>query len=197
MQVTMIGKDNIGLIMHTECRNRRQDVKFLNALWQYVLYSKNVSRIVPFCKTCHEHGKFTFEGLGGIKKVGDGMMYIPINVEELYIIPDIVFHYFYIHKVRPTKRFRDAVINESKPDSAQYIDQIELYYKPKIIYERGDIVCPCCGKIFYGSLGFTKGEGKDVTVFHKKFIKRLFNRDKSEKEELIRICYNCLHYVKV
>uniref|UniRef100_A0A0N5ACB9 HNH endonuclease n=1 Tax=Syphacia muris TaxID=451379 RepID=A0A0N5ACB9_9BILA len=92
---------------------------------------------------------------------------------------------------------RDAVINEPKPDSEKYIDQIELYYKPKIFYERGNMACPCCGKIFYGTLGFTRGENDDVTVFHKKFINKLFNKNRKERGELIKVCYNCLHYVKV
>ena len=56
--------------------------------------------MLPFCEICHERGKFKFEGLGGIKRLGNRVMYIPINDSELYIVPEILFHYFYVHKMQ-------------------------------------------------------------------------------------------------
>ena len=46
--------------------------------------------MLPFCEICHERGKFKFEGLGGIKRLGNRVMYIPINDSELYIVPEIL-----------------------------------------------------------------------------------------------------------
>ena len=45
----------------------------------------------------------------GIKRLGNRVMYIPINDSELYIVPEILFHYFYVHKMLPAQKFRDAV----------------------------------------------------------------------------------------
>ena len=66
MLVTRIDESNIHLIMSTTKKSRKRDSEFLNALWQYVLCSKEITRILPFCKICHERGKFKFEGFGGI-----------------------------------------------------------------------------------------------------------------------------------
>ena len=88
MKNIMIGKDNINFIMDFSKDRTVIDQEFLEALWQYVLYSRNISRIAPECKICSSqgnHGDFTFEGFGGIKKVGNGVVYIPISKDELYL----------------------------------------------------------------------------------------------------------------
>lgn len=197
MQVTNICKDNVYLIMYADKKVKKRDIEFLDSLWEYVLFSKNVSRILPFCKICHEHGKFIFEGKGGIKKVGDGLMYIPIDNEQLYVIPDIMFHYFYVHKLMPTKIFRDAVMYEAKPKSEQYIRKVKPYYEPEITHMKGNKVCSCCGKVFDGTLGFRKGNEGSVTVFRQNFFDKVFMKDRKEEKDLYMICYNCLHHVKV
>ena len=74
MRKTIINKHNWSLIFDINEANIQNDIAFLNALWQYVLKSRNISRMVPTCKICHQHGEFTFEGFGGIKKIGDGVM---------------------------------------------------------------------------------------------------------------------------
>ena len=69
MLVTRIDESNIHLVMNTTKKSRKRDSEFLNALWQYVLCSKEITRILPFCKICHERGKFKFEGFGDRKSV--------------------------------------------------------------------------------------------------------------------------------
>ena len=63
------------LVVNT--KENEKDWEFLNCLWQYVLISKNISRTLPKCLYCGYKGEFCFEGFGAIKKVGNGIMYIP------------------------------------------------------------------------------------------------------------------------
>lgn len=65
MKNILIGKDNINFIMDFSKDRTVIDQEFLEALWQYALYSRNISRIAPECKICSKqgnHGDFTFEG---------------------------------------------------------------------------------------------------------------------------------------
>ncbi len=84
--------------------------------------------MLPFCEICHERGKFKFEGFGGIKRLGNRVMYIPMNDNELYVVPEIIFHYFYVHKMLPVQKFRDAVFSGPKPESDRYIEMVKPYY---------------------------------------------------------------------
>ena len=192
MLVTKINKNNIHLVMNTNKKSRKRDKKFLNALWRYVLCSKEVSRMLPYCEICHERGKFTFEGLGGMKKVGDGLMYIPINDNELYIVPDILFHYFFKHKMLPAQKFKDAVLSSPKPESEQYIEMIKPYYYSfdKYIGCREGI-CTNCGKELKGDLIYIKGHNKSVAVHWEPFWDVLFPGNNGTT--FIVLCYNCLH----
>lgn len=195
MNVIKIDKDNVNLIMRINQKLKKKDTEFLDALWQYVLFSKSVSRKLPFCIFCHEHGKFTFEGFGGIKKVGGGLMYIPVDNDQLYIIPDIIFHYFYMHRISPTKKFRSAVIHGLKPTSEQYTEKIKTFYKSKTILW-SHIMCPRCGESIEGPSGFVEGRKGSVAVYRQSFWNSVLQKDRYCQNERIHICHNCLHCVK-
>ena len=99
-----------------------KDIKFLNALWQYVLFGRDSwLRIMPICRIGFCNLDFTFQGLGGMKRIELGWIYIPVDNDKLYVIPDIVFHYFYVNRIAPSKKFRNAVIYGAKPKSEEYI----------------------------------------------------------------------------
>ncbi len=187
MRKTIINKHNWSLIFDINEANIQNDIAFLNALWQYVLKSRNISRMVPTCKICHQHGEFTFEGFGGIKKIGDGVMFIPIGNKEMYITSDIVFHYFYIHGLAPTQKFREAVLFGAKPQSEEYAKMVKRYYKNRIPIVDKSLKCPYCGKKFKGDIGFAKGNEGDVVIHH-----NTLNYLRSEPEWMM-ICYKCLH----
>ena len=150
----------------------------------------------PFCVFCHEHGKLIFEGLGGIKEVGYGLMYIPVNNDELYIIPDIIFHYFYIHKMSPTKNFRSAVIYGPKPQSRQYTEKVKPFYKSETILW-SHIICPRCGESIEGPAGFIEGRKGSVSVYRQSFSDMMgVQKGRYYENERLNICYNCLHCCK-
>lgn len=190
MKQIKIGKGNINLIMDKKEICKEIDMEFLNALWQYVLFSRNESRTAPFCEICYEHGKFMFEGFGGIKKVGNGNMFIPIKDNKLYIIPDIIFHYFYIHNAKPSSEFRESVIYGVKPDSEEYAEKIKPFYKPRTSFEAMHIKCPHCGMPLESEIAYAKGNSGNVTVYQKK------GRMQYREEEFVDICFNCLHYIQ-
>ena len=198
MLVTRIDESNIHLVMNTTKKSRKRDTEFLNALWQYVLFSKRISRRLPYCEKCHIHGKFTFEGLGGIKKVGDGLMYIPINDNELYIVPDIIFHYFYTHKMLPTQKFKSAVLSGPKPESERYIEIVKPYYYTFDNDIGWRLVCSNCGKELKGNVIYSKGQSKSVAVYREPLLDILFPTIKVAKvNEFTILCYHCLHYQEV
>ena len=192
MLVTRIDESNIHLVMNTTKKSRKRDSEFLNALWQYVLCSKEITRMLPFCEICHERGKFKFEGLGGIKRLGNRVMYIPINDSELYIVPEILFHYFYVHKMLPAPKFRDAVLSGPKPESDRYIDMVKPYYYnfDKYIGCRGGI-CSNCGKELEGDLIYSKGRNKSVAVYWEPILDVLFPN--KNVTTFTVLCCHCLH----
>ena len=198
MKNIMIGKDNINCIMDFSKDRTVIDQEFLEALWQYVLYSRNISRIAPECKICSSqgnHGDFTFEGFGGIKKVGNGVVYIPISKDELYIIPDAVYHYFYVHNIVPVLEFRNAVVYGVKPDNMQYIEIVKSIYVPENQLDNSweHIKCDCCGNSFNGCIAYRIGDKKrNVKVYQASKRKKMFHKDK-----YIGVCFECMHYTKV
>ena len=195
MLVTRIDESNIHLIMSTTKKSRKRDSEFLNALWQYVLCSKEITRILPFCKICHERGKFKFEGFGGIKRLGNRVMYIPMNDNELYVVPEIVFHYFYVHKMLPVQKFKEAVLSGPKPESDQYVEMIKPYYYTFDKYIAcWEGRCSNCGKELKGDLIYLKGRNKRVSVYREPLLDVLFPGDGGT---FIVLCYHCLHYQEV
>lgn len=193
MKVITIEKDNIDCIMDINKVYENRDNEFINALWQYVLYSNHVSRILPVCEIC-DRFEFVFEGFGGIKKVGNGLMYIPVSEEEIYVIKDITFHYFYIHNKVPTQKFRNAVIYGPKPESDQYSKIVETFYKSniedKVIWEHKK--CMYCKKPFVGTFAFRKGsKRKNISNYEENCLDKILPR------KYIGICLHCLHYTKV
>ena len=114
MDIVKVFENNMDLLV-VNTKENEKDWEFLNGLWQYVLISKNISRTLPKCLYCGYKGEFCFEGFGAIKKVGNGIMYIPDSNDKLYMIPDIIFHYLYIHNMEPTKTyilFRDNSLKQ-------------------------------------------------------------------------------------
>ena len=100
MQAILIKQRNINLIMNVWRVKLIKDTKFLNALWQYVLFGRTSwLRIKPICKIGLCNLDFTFHGLGGMKRIGPGWIYIPVDNDKLYVMPDSVFHYFYVHRI--------------------------------------------------------------------------------------------------
>lgn len=195
MLVTRIDKSNIHLVMNTTQKSRKRDSEFLNALWQYVLCSKEVSRMLPYCEICHIRGKFKFEGLGGIKRIGNRVMYIPVSDNELYVVPEILFHYFYVHKMLPVQKFKDAVLSGPKPESDQYVEMIKPYYYTFDRYIGGRKgICSNCGKELKGDLIYSKGRNKSVAVYREPLVDVLFPGDGGPFTVL---CYYCLHYQEI
>lgn len=192
MKVINITRNNIELIVDLKKTTEEKDNAFLNALWQYVLHSKSITRKIPKCEMCGIYGDFTFEGFGGIKKVGKGMMYILLNDEEVYAVPDTIFHYFYIHGMIPTERFRDAVVNGFNPRDKQYIDKIQGVYCLGNWRENKKIKCRYCGKPYIGTIAYKKGKKrKDVEIYHEKYGYKIFKKD-----AYFSMCYNCFGITK-
>lgn len=195
MQVTKINDGNVQLIIKDILSTNEKDYDFLNALWEYVLFSEDVSRTLPMCQICGVNGAFEYEGLGGIKKVGNGMMYIPITAEELYIVPDIFFHYFYSHNAVPTSIFKNAVLHAPKPQTNQYREIIREVHcsNDEHCNTWKSIRCPCCGEIYRGFIGFriSKKRG-NVRIFNEKFYHKILYGEK-----YVEVCLMCLHYSKI
>ncbi len=195
MKIVKIDKNNIQLIVQNIQSIEEKDYKFLNALWEYVLFSKNVSRTLPMCTICSEKGVFKYEGLGGIKKVGNGLMYIPITEKEVYIVPDILFHYFYSHNAIPTLIFKNAVLYGYKTNTDQYREIIRKVYdandEHSILWK--NIRCSNCGNTFKGSIAFRISKSKgNVKMFHEKFYHKILYGEK-----YVGVCIKCLQYSKV
>lgn len=141
MKVINIPDENIESLM-VNSKEEEKDWLFLNRLWKFVLYSKNISRTLPTCRYCGAKGEFCFEGFGGLKKVGNGVMYIP-DAENLYIIPDIVFHYLFVHDMQPTDMFRNMIFSALEPETEEYIEKIKkVYYSQEKLleYEKNVII---------------------------------------------------------
>ncbi len=195
MEEKKIGKDNIELVIQGSRSCDEKDQEFLNSLWKYVLFSKNVSRILPTCVVCKKHGEFEYEGLGGIKKVGNGIMYIPITEQEVYTVPDILFHYFFIHNLKPTESFRYAVLHGHKPNTCQYREILKeiICLSEKRSKAINSIKCSNCGEIFEGFIAYKVSRRKgDVRVYKDRFVNKMLN-----KEKYIGVCIKCLHYSEV
>lgn len=192
MDEKKIERDNIELILQKSQFCEEKDQEFLNSLWKYALFSKSISRTLPTCLICDKFGEFEFEGLGGIKKVGNGIMYIPITDQKVYAVPDILFHYFFIHNVKPTDIFRDAVIHSYKPNTNQYGDILkEIYYlNKKQSRVKKQIRCSNCGELFEGYIAYKLSRKKeDVQIYKNRIFNNIFNR-----EQYIGVCIKCLHY---
>lgn len=195
MRVIEISENNIQLVIQDVQSSEEKDYDFLNTLWEYVLFSKNVTRTLPTCTICNEKGVFKYEGLGGVKKVGNGMMYIPITSKEVYMVPDILFHYFYSHNAIPTLIFKDAILHGYKPNTKQYRDIVKEVYDPNakhsILWK--NVRCSHCGEMFEGSIAFriSKRRG-NVRIFHEKIYHKLLYGEK-----YVGVCLKCLNYTKV
>ena len=188
-----IGKDNIELVIQGFQSSEEKDQEFLNSLWKYVLFSENFTRILPTCVICNKHGEFEFdyEGLGGIKRVGNGIMHIPITEQEVYAVPDVLFHYFFTHNAKPTEMFRNAVLHGYKPNTNQYREIVKknYYLKEKRSKAKKGIKCPNCGKAFEGFIAYKLSRRNgNVRVYKDRFVNKIFNR-----EQYIGVCINCLH----
>lgn len=147
------------------------------------------------CEICGEEGGFDYEGLGGIKRVGNGMMYIPITEKRIYIVPDILFHYFYSHNATPTSIFKKTVLHGYKPNTKQYREIVRKVYDPNckhsILWE--SIKCSYCGNTFKGSIAFRISKYKgNVRLFHEKFYYKILYGEKH-----VGVCLKCLHYSRV
>lgn len=195
MHVIKISENNVQLVMQSVQFSEEKDYEFLNDLWEYVLFSKNVTRTLPMCKICSGKGTFEYEGLGGIKKVGNGEMYIPITEKEVYVVPDILFHYFYSHNAIPTSTFRNAVLHGHKPDTNQYRKIVREVYdsngKYGILWK--SIRCSYCGEIFEGSISFRISKHKgNVRMFRENFFSKILYG-----QRYVGVCLKCLHYSRV
>lgn len=192
MEVININKNNIDLIVEKQVGDGIRDYKFLNSLWQYVLYSKSVSRRLPVCEMCGIQGDFKFEGYNGIKKVGGGMMYIPIGENKIYAISDMMFHYFFIHNMVPTKEFRRAVIEEIKPPQSEYANLVKELYIAKMEPLNTKMKCKYCGRPYIGTTVYRKGsKKKEVVIYDERRRSKLFN-----KEKYLKMCYYCFGVTK-
>lgn len=190
-----IGKDNIELVIQGFQYCDEKDQEFLDSLWKYVLFSKNISRILPTCVICKKHGEFEYEGLGGIKKVGNGIMYIPITEQVVYAVPDILFHYFFIHNVKPTETFRHAVLHSYKPNTNQYREIVKdiFYLNNKQNKAIKSIRCSNCGETFEGFIAYKLCRRRgNVQVYKDRLVNKIFN-----KEKYVGVCIKCLHYSAV
>lgn len=181
------------LICNTE--EKEKDWTFLNCLWQYVVISKNICRTLPECLYCGYEGEFCFEGFGAIKKVGNGIIYIPALDGNVYVIPDMVFHYLYMHTVKPTKFFEEMVYSAPKPYTEEYINIIK-----KVYYERDDrlqefekINCKFCNRKFTGKIVYQQGKKNSIIkIYHHNYF---FERLKGEK--YVGLCANCFHLTRL
>ena len=198
MQAILIKQRNINLIMNVWRVKLIKDTKFLNALWQYVLFGRDSwLRIKPICKIGFCDNDFTFQGLGGRKRIGTGWIYIPVDNDKLYVMPDSVFHYFYVHRIAPSKKFRNAVIYGAKPESEEYIAKVKPFYRLEDVmgYEN-NAICKYCGKPLLGDWAFMKGHQGNVKIYRDSFWKELIKPDDTPPGWVF-LCYNCLHYTKL
>ncbi|MBQ3782565.1 MAG: hypothetical protein II838_03850 [Lachnospiraceae bacterium] len=193
MEIVRVFENNMELLV-IDTEKKEKDWIFLNCLWQYVLISKNISRTLPKCSYCGNRGEFTFEGFGAIKKVGNGIMYIPDSEGKLYMIPDIIFHYLYMHNMKPTKLFKDMVYSAPKPQTKEYIDIIEkVYYVQDKLQESEKIKCNYCNKKFKGVVVYKQGKNNSMVKIHRQhsLIQRIIG------EKYIGLCANCFHLTKI
>lgn len=195
MEVIKINEDNVQMILQPYESSQERDYGFLNALWKYVLFAKNISRILPNCIICNKQEEFVYEGFGGIKKVGNGIMYIPGYKDNIYLAPDILFHYFYSHNIIPTPMFKDIVIHASKPDTNEYKEIVREVYcstnRCGNVWK--SIRCSWCGEIFEGIIAFRIGRNiNKVRIYHEKISDKIFRREK-----YVGICLKCLHYTEL
>ncbi|MFR5193445.1 MAG: hypothetical protein ACLTFZ_12820 [Lachnospiraceae bacterium] len=193
MDIVKVFENNMDLLV-VNTKENEKDWEFLNCLWQYVLISKNISRTLPKCSYCGYKGEFCFEGFGAIKKVGNGIMYIPDSNDKLYMIPDIIFHYLYIHNMEPTKLFKDMVYSAPKPQTKEYIDIIKrVYYVQEILPESEKIKCNYCNKKFKGAIVYKQGKNNSMIKIHRPHY--LLQRIIAEK--YVGLCANCFHLTKL
>lgn len=176
------------------CNTEEKDWAFLNCLWQYVMISKNISRTLPECSYCGVKGEFCFEGSGAIKKVGNGIMYIPGPDGKLYMIPDITFHYLYMHPVGPTKFFKDMVYSAPGSQTEEYIEIIKtVYYAQDRLQKFEKVKCKCCNKRFKGKIVYRQGNKNSmVKMYHRNC---LFER--IIKGRYAGLCANCFHLTEL
>lgn len=189
MEIIEVSEKNMELLL-VNSGEIEKDTMFLNYLWQYVLISKNISRTLPRCNYCGCKGEFFFEGFGAAKKVGNGIMYIPDSENKLYIIPDVIFHYLYMHNMEPTKLFKDMVYAAPKPQTMEYIDIIKgVYYVQDRLSEFKNIKCSFCSKNFKGSVVYAKGKKKPIIKIH---YQRYWHQ-RIIRKKYVGLCANCFH----
>lgn len=146
MKHVKIRISSLGVQKIIEKKNSQMaDREFLECLWNYVIFSKNVNRTFISCPFCNENHSFhkiynfknskecklIYSYNGTTVKVGNSIMYIVSeDMKVLYEVPDLYFHFFAEHNMIPREFFRKAVIYGVKPGTKQYYESTkEIFLK--------------------------------------------------------------------
>ncbi len=83
---------------------------------------------MTICRIGFCNPDFTFQGLGGRKMIGQGWIFTVDN-DKLYVMPNSVFHYFYVHRIAPSKKFHLCGWNHDyAPNLADFIIKVNFMY---------------------------------------------------------------------
>lgn len=214
-----------------EFENKKPNDDFLLNLWRYVLFGYNDTRKMPECFYCGSirysgyTGEFTYSGLGGVKSVGMGKMFIiSEDCKTIYNIPNVNFHYFFTHGRTPNEKFKNAVLYGPKPGTEKYGKIVSKYFEKILENEKkrfpnGTGICKKCGKMSWFSLAYSKDTDEinsctnKVSVYKQKVIEeeqyndkkkkwsRFFSKkykyDIEKKIDVVEICLLCFKYNEI
>ena len=87
---------------------------------------------MTICRIGFCNPDFAFQGLGGRKMIGQGWIFTVDN-DKLYVMPNSVFHYFYVHRLAPSKKFHLSGWNHDyAPNLADFIIKVNFILNSRL-----------------------------------------------------------------
>lgn len=194
--------------------SENKDMNFIQCLWKYAVFSKNMNRTFISCPFCNDNHSFKkiydvtnytkcnliYAYQDAIIKVGNSMMFIVSeNGKLVYMIPDLYFHFFVEHNMIPKEKFRNAVLYGVKPGTEEYFNYIQgifLNTQEKKLMSKNKLIisgrrCRFCktelqGKIAYRILDDYKNQ---ICSYNQQINSKILDGSKYRY-----ICYKCGHY---
>ena len=198
-----------------KCSSKELDKRFIDCLWEYVIFNKNINRSFVTCPFCNENHSFhkmynlknskecklIYNYKGAEVKVGNSMMFIVSgDGKMMYEIPDLYFHFFYEHNLVPKDTFKNIVIHGIKPGTDEYFEKIKKYFlnrKERELIKKNKLIvkginCSICEREIQGEIAYRVTEKCNEKI--SSYI-CYPNIDSTEEIKYKYICYMCGHYV--
>jgi|GEM_PF-3092262 len=175
--------------------------KFIDCLWEYVIYARVDRRTLFKCPYCEsiEKSKIIYSYKGAIKKIGNTTIkVISSDLKTVYSSNDAIFHYCIEHNFEPPKDFVDSVIYGPKPESELYCSYMKNYYADMIKAFKRDHNRKCnkCGEPFFGYIAYQVNDLNKDDYPKLRSYSVIEGNPIRDNLNYMAVCYNCWHYTK-